>query len=129
MGKLMKNTILILLLALGAATTSQPYNEQLEQFNKEQLIDLLNARAHLALCKAAVHQVPCDLEDTQHAHIKPVYKQLKKEADTGTLNQFNIIKTGIVPKTIGHFAGEFKKILICNQYQNKYWSLMLVEQC
>ena len=41
----------------------------------------------------------------------------------------NIIKKGIVPKTIGHFDGEVKKILICNQYQNKYWSLMLVEQC
>ncbi|QQL49389.1 beta-ketoacyl synthase chain length factor [Mucilaginibacter ginkgonis] len=41
----------------------------------------------------------------------------------------NIVSAGAVPKTVGNVSGTIKKVLICNQYQNKYWSLMLVSAC
>ncbi len=41
----------------------------------------------------------------------------------------NIVKEGKVPPAVGEVSAEVKRILICNQYQNRYWSLMLVSQC
>lgn len=42
----------------------------------------------------------------------------------------NMVKTGSVPAALGGAAHlQPKRILICNNYQNKYWSLMVVAAC
>lgn len=38
-----------------------------------------------------------------------------------------VIENGALPPVLGKVDRAVKKILICNQYQNKYWSLILVE--
>ncbi len=40
-----------------------------------------------------------------------------------------IVQSGTVPRGVGNIRAKVERVLICNQYQNKYWSLMLVDQC